>query len=264
MKKLIYLIPIFMFLVLISLSSVNASICYQESLNVTNQTGIDGSCGLNYTGKHTFTNGAGGLLPSQYIDGDWSSSASAGGRSIVFTTFYKIPSQNFTGITTEFKWKDSAGAGTIRTLNITVNQSCVDYAISSKNLTLVYSMYSTMSVACYNSSTTTVTMYSLSGAYNRYPDFFEQAVRWNITDVVPPSNSCTYSGSGTWAINISDNCTLQTQTINSPILVTGNNGMLVINGTLLANKSISFVPTGTFTGKFIVAILKGSYFGVFK
>lgn len=79
-----------------------------------------------------------------------------------------------------------------------------------------------------------------------------------------PTNTCTYSGTGTWNINISDNCTLQSQTINSPILVTGNNGILYINGTVLANKSISFVPTGAFTGKFIVAILKGNRLGVFK
>lgn len=34
---------------------VNLNICYQESTNVYNQTGIDGSCGLNYTGTYSFS-----------------------------------------------------------------------------------------------------------------------------------------------------------------------------------------------------------------
>lgn len=35
---------------LISISYVSAYYCYQESANVSNQTGVDGNCGLNYSG----------------------------------------------------------------------------------------------------------------------------------------------------------------------------------------------------------------------
>jgi len=77
------------------------------------------------------------------------------------------------------------------------------------------------------------------------------------------NNSCTYSGSGQWNINISDNCTLQTQTVPNAIRVFGTNGTLTINGTVLANKTILMEPS-TYTGKFVVAIIKGYTFGVFK
>ena len=39
-------------LITISIYSVSAEFCYQESANVSNQTGIDGNCGLNYSGKY--------------------------------------------------------------------------------------------------------------------------------------------------------------------------------------------------------------------
>ena len=41
--------------------------CYQESANESNQTGIDGSCGLNYSGVY-------GTIDSCAFDGDWSDS----------------------------------------------------------------------------------------------------------------------------------------------------------------------------------------------
>ena len=36
--------------------SKSSNYCYQESANVSNQTGIDGNCGLNYTGKYLLSN----------------------------------------------------------------------------------------------------------------------------------------------------------------------------------------------------------------
>jgi hypothetical protein len=30
------------------------SYCFQESANVSNQTGLDGNCGLNYSGNYNF------------------------------------------------------------------------------------------------------------------------------------------------------------------------------------------------------------------
>ena len=56
-------------------TSICSSFCYQESANETDQTGIDGSCGLNYSGRY-YVNGsfAGGLEHFTY-DGNWDTAA---------------------------------------------------------------------------------------------------------------------------------------------------------------------------------------------
>jgi hypothetical protein len=82
-------------------------------------------------------------------------------------------------------------------------------------------------------------------------------------NITAAADSCTYGGSGTWYIAISDNCILNTQTIGSPIVVNGSSGSLTINGTVLSNKTLSFTPS-VFNGGFVVKILKGFTFGVFK
>lgn len=46
---------LFLVVFLVSLVGVSAYSCYQESANVSNQTGIDGSCGLNYSGSYSYT-----------------------------------------------------------------------------------------------------------------------------------------------------------------------------------------------------------------
>lgn len=81
-------------------------------------------------------------------------------------------------------------------------------------------------------------------------------------DIIIPDNSCTYSGSGTWYIQISDNCVIGTQTIDSPCNVNGSNGILLVNGTVLC-KNISYTPTA-FNGNFTVGILTGKTFGAYK
>lgn len=67
MKKLT--ITIIIGIILLS-TSVNAYYCYQESANTTNQTGIDGSCGLNYDGVYfnTIYNGGGFIEGYLYIN----------------------------------------------------------------------------------------------------------------------------------------------------------------------------------------------------
>lgn len=48
MKKILIL----SFFLILAANLVSASYCYQESANVSNQSGTDGVCGLNYTGKY--------------------------------------------------------------------------------------------------------------------------------------------------------------------------------------------------------------------
>jgi len=75
-------------------------------------------------------------------------------------------------------------------------------------------------------------------------------------------NSCTYIGIGKWVIQISDNCVIGNQTIDDEIAVVGTDGTLTINGDVVARK-LSFEPS-TFAGNFVIAILNGFNFGVYK
>lgn len=85
----------------------------------------------------------------------------------------------------------------------------------------------------------------------------------------PPASvndTCTYSGTGVWTINISDNCTLNNYLqVNNSIVVTGTNGTLTINNTILG-KNISMTPTAFNRNNFIVRVLQraGVMFGAIK
>lgn len=76
------------------------------------------------------------------------------------------------------------------------------------------------------------------------------------------TNTCTYSGSGTWYIKVSDNCTLTTQTINERIIVNETGGKLTITGNVRA-KNWSLTPSA-FTGTFIFYIAPGGSYGLIR
>jgi hypothetical protein len=61
-----------------NLTFVEEITCYQESANISNQTGIDGDCGLNYDGAYFITNiGDKWNDPENIVDGDWDTGADA-------------------------------------------------------------------------------------------------------------------------------------------------------------------------------------------
>jgi len=77
-----------------NLPTIN-SFCYQESANTSNQTGIDGNCGLIYNGSYAITNGASNgffyinytkPLTASYEDNIW----------VIATGNITTPSQNIT------------------------------------------------------------------------------------------------------------------------------------------------------------------------
>lgn len=80
------------------------------------------------------------------------------------------------------------------------------------------------------------------------------------------TDSCTYSGSGDWLIQISDNCTINTDTSlpANVIKVNGTGGTLTINASVTAH-GISLTPSA-FNGGFVVRILQraGVMFGAVK
>lgn len=77
-----------LFLLILVVSNVYALgyQCYQESANITNQTGLDGRCNLNYSGNYTITNVGSGNLTINYTkpqgivnNSYWEVSTRAGG-----------------------------------------------------------------------------------------------------------------------------------------------------------------------------------------
>jgi hypothetical protein len=62
----------------------------------------------------------------------------------------------------------------------------------------------------------------------------------------PPSNTCTYSGSGNWEININDNCTLSSaNTLTGSVYIYGSNGYLNFGANQLAHGFYRNYTSGT-------------------
>ena len=80
------------------------------------------------------------------------------------------------------------------------------------------------------------------------------------TSTILGDDSCTYSGTGNWDINISDNCTINESLSNGNLTISGVSGSLTINGSITADK-ISIEPSD-FNGDFIINILPGKTLGV--
>jgi hypothetical protein len=83
-----------------------------------------------------------------------------------------------------------------------------------------------------------------------------------VFDLGGITSSCVYSGSGEWVIQMTENCTLSTQTVNNFIVVNGSDGYLIVNGTVLA-KNLSLVPS-SYNKTFKIWVTNGSTFGIYK
>lgn len=96
-----------------------------------------------------------------------------------------------------------------------------------------------------------------------FPPLLMQGLKNNVSQGnITSNNTCIYPGSGIWVIQVSDNCTIGSQTINNTINVNGTGGYLYVNGTVLA-KAISLTPS-IFNGNFLVRLFLGKTFGVYK
>lgn len=110
------------------------------------------------------------------------------------------------------------------------------------------------------------TNYTYSGATYKgiLREYTPEGSAWNgVCPIESPTDSCTYSGSGVWTIQVSDNCVLSDNLINDSIIVNGTGGLLTINGNVLCKNSLSYKPTA-FTGAFNVWVKSGKTFGVVK
>jgi len=157
----------------------NAYFCYQESTNTPNQTGIDGGCGLNYTGNYYASTG---WYLSQYpnlYDGNWgTSSGSIGSGSAYIIINYTKP---IYAINTSL-WRASDGHGP--PVNRSIPNICWN-AFSNKISFKMVSDAGTLGGGdewiyyyCYNS-----TDYQLIDSYNSpsAAQIYEEAMLWNMS-----------------------------------------------------------------------------------
>lgn len=88
-------------------------------------------------------------------------------------------------------------------------------------------------VFCYNR---TLTSSEASDLYNAGAGIF-------YPNPIIITNTCTYSGTGDWRIQIEDNCTINSNSLGANTLwVNGSNGILIVNGTTTAHQ-IMKTPT---------------------
>jgi hypothetical protein len=142
-----------------TVSTANAW-CYQESANVSNQTGIDGNCGLNYGGNYTYIKRA--------ISGE-------------IIVFYKTPI-NATSLILKIKIGDPM----FDIQNITLPNTCW----SSNNITFNFS-----SATCYG-TLSSVGCKNVSG--NNYIDLFTDSNSACIMSNVSNSSSKFLFNDGNW------------------------------------------------------------------
>ena len=111
-----------------------------------------------------------------------------------------------------------------------------------------------MGVSIYNETISTADISELYGEGRTYDPYGAE-----------PGDTCTYGGSGDWAITLSDNCVITTET-NLPsnsIIITGDAGSLTIDGVEVKANEIRFEPDD-FDGDSIISVISGGLLGNIK
>ena len=168
--------------------------CYQESANVSNQGGLDGTCGLIYTGEY----GSSGTWSNinKTSDGNWSNfGGEAGATPASRYINYSKPSS---AIAAMWYGKDDSV-----TSNKTIIASCFDYnpsklllrVESENNMVTDY-----INWTCYNGSWVQL-YYDEESAYTLY----EEAIWWNISNSAYISNTTITTLPTGWH-NVSVSC----------------------------------------------------------
>jgi hypothetical protein len=145
--------------------------CYQESANVTNQSGTDGNCSLSYAGGYAAN-------AAEMIDGNWSSQESSFVSPLIIT--YIKPAN----VTNNSVWQSKVSIlSTDYAYNLSIPQDCWNY--SSTNLTLSITPTTNVSInatwSCYNG--TFKILQTIMGDTN-HPLIYEDAMIWNIANEV--------------------------------------------------------------------------------
>ena len=178
-NKLFSIIALLMILIFCNFSF--AYYCYQESANVTNQTGIDTvNCSLNYGGTYYDPNTGFDWWygnKENVVDGNWSSSGSTayGGGSTMIVTYLK-PAYS---LNSENLWQIKDGNAT---LNFTIPTDCLNYNVSSISVKYYLINYDGFSDywAWWGCQNETANFKQLR--YNTASNtIYEEAIIWNTT-----------------------------------------------------------------------------------
>ena len=149
-----------------------SSLCFQESANTTNQTGLDGNCSLDYSGTYSDNgNWIAGNTADLIYDGNYSSygSTNVGQLAIVYIN-YTIPKNAISSSLWQVK---------IHTYfdNYTIPDSC--WNTDTLQLS-INALVGPSNLTCYdNSNWILVNQFTDSGYYH----VFEEAIYWNISTI---------------------------------------------------------------------------------
>ncbi len=186
------------------------SYCYQESANESNQTGIDGSCSLEYNGTYTLETEWSGEIDT--TDGNWSTWNSVSMSDGDLYINYSIP-ENVTGSIYKYKYFTQA-EGEITKYTV-LPSGCFN---SSKGIVEFWIYHGLPALGEFDNSTVKCKLNS--GSWSQISEspwdrFYEEAIYWKIQ-----SNTSTNSASGSnilyqtdhtyngnmyfWSVNASD------------------------------------------------------------
>lgn len=191
-----WMIMLFLGVMMMGMSS--AAICYQESTNVSNLTGIDNCGGLNYTGWSNFTDTyyASHINKSYAWDGNDSTFAMQNNNEIWYESWYSL-NGSLTYLNTSVWWvrtDDTVNNHSI-SFNTSAGQSCLTYAATTGKLGL----------KVYHTGIATISYYNCMGsagwlAFASYArgktgfKLYEERMIWNVTETPAPSNCWTKTG----------------------------------------------------------------------
>ena len=231
--------------------------CYQESANTSNQTGIDGNCGLNYSGSYSNNTDVNNIThTSWWYDGNWNTLTASGSA---FYVNYSKP-VGVSSIGNIWQYKD----GTAR-YNVTIPSSCMSFDNNILMLEHDYSTTPSHGAGCWNGTT-----WILMGVQSNNGYMYEEAMWWNIgTSISGTSNQTswnyTFSSPGTylWNVNTCDqagNCAFNST--NYTITIPSSNINITLNSPVdNYNSSISSLSTNaTVISKSIYSITNVSIF----
>jgi hypothetical protein len=161
-----------------SFYSVPIKDCYQESANVSNQSGMDGSCGLLYTGDYAI-DGSWSNTSALY-DGNWSTSGystDAGGFVYMYSN-YTIPSLAVGAVL-----QGNVGAGNY---NYTIPQACLEWSSKLTIISRSSNSSNTVRFSCATGPASSSGLVTISGT----DQLNEEAIYWKVA--LGESDSLTY------------------------------------------------------------------------
>lgn len=178
-------------IVLVSAASTS---CYQESVNTSNQTGVDGSCSQSYTGNYSFTNSSAGnmIFKNNTFDGNFSTSGQPGddGTAWVLVNYTKPA-----GALSSSLWNLCANTtGSCNAINYSIPSNCWDYAPNSIYFRIELLQppagSGKVNATCYDGGWNDIYFRSASGTGKMWED----AMWWDITGPASPSPHISLQG----------------------------------------------------------------------